>query len=259
MLVRTGVIGGSLGYRFLRWISRHVAWQDHCSGAAYQGCSKLEVLFDPRIWTQVSGKVVLDFGCGTGEEAVEVAQHGAAKIIGLDIREEVLTRARLTAQKAGVADRCVFSTQPGEKVDVILSLDGFEHYADPEAVLKTMRRLVKDGGRVLISFGPAWFHPYGGHQFSVFPWAHLLFTERALIRWRSDIESDGATRFNEVGGGLNQMTIRRFEKLIAASDFDVEAFEAVPIRAVRRFWNRWTREFFTSVVRATLIPRKTSL
>jgi len=124
--------------------------------------------------------------------------------------------------------------------------------------LRRCGNLFKDDGRVLISFGPAWFHPYGGHQFSVFPWAHLLFSERALIRWRSDIESDGATRFNEVKGGLNQMTIRRFEKLIAASDFDVEAFEAVPIRIVRRLWNRWTREFFTSVVRATLIPRKTS-
>jgi hypothetical protein len=56
----------------------------------------------------------------------------------------------------------------------------------------------------------------GGHLFSVFPWAHLIFSEQALIRWRSDFKSDGATRFSEVAGGLNQMTIRRFERLIAA-------------------------------------------
>lgn len=255
---RTGIIGGSLGYHFLRWISRRVAWQDHCSGAAYQGRSKLEVLFGPSIWTHVSGKTVLDFGCGSGEQTIEMARHGAKKAVGIDIRESVLAQARRAAQEAGMPDRCVFLTRPGEPVDVILSLDAFEHYADPAAVLGTMRRLLRDDGRVFISFGPPWMHPYGGHQFSVFPWAHLLFTERALIRWRSDIESDGATRFSEVKGGLNQMTIRRFEKLLAASDFEIDSFEAVPIRRLRWFWSRWTREFFTSVVRCVLVPRKPS-
>jgi hypothetical protein len=70
---------------------------------------------------------------------------------------------------------------------------------------------------VPISFGPTWHHPYGGHLFSVFPWAHLIFSEKALTRWRSDLRDDGATRFGEVAGGLNQMTIRRFEELVADS------------------------------------------
>lgn len=254
-MLRTGVIGGNFGYHLLRWIGARVAWREHCSGAAYQDRSKLEVLFGPQIWTEIAGKVVLDFGCGVGDQAIEIAQHGAKKVIGLDIQEQYLSLARRAARQAGVEDRCVFSTHTNEKSDVILSLDGFEHYADPTMVLRTMRGLIKDDGRVLISFGPAWFHPYGGHGFSVFPWAHLLFTETALIRWRSDIESDGATRFSEVKGGLNQMTIRRFEKLVAHSDFEVARFEAVPIRRLQRLWNRWTREFFTSVVRSTLIPR----
>ena len=220
-MIRTGVIGGYPGYRLLRWISARVAWREHCSGAAYRGRSKLEVLFGSRIWSEVSGKVAIDFGCGIGEQAIEMAQHGAKKVIGLDIQEKYLALAKQAAQKAGVADRCEFLSHTNEKVDVVLSLDGFEHYDDPRTVLETMRRLIKDDGRVLISFGPAWFHPYGGHGFSVFPWAHLLFTESALIRWRSEIESDGATRFNEVRGGLNQMTIRRFERLVAGSDFEI--------------------------------------
>lgn len=258
-MFRTGIIGGNVGYRFLHWISRRVAWQDHCSGAAYQGRSKLEVLFGPQIWTQISGKVVLDFGCGYGEEAIEMARRGAKRVIGIDIRENVLSHARRVAQKADVADHCIFVNHTSEKVDVILSLDGFEHYADPAAVLKTMRQLIRDDGRVLVCFGPSWFHPYGGHQFSIFPWAHLLFTERALIRWRSDIENDGTTCFSEVKGGLNQMTIRRFERLPAASGFEIESFEAVPIKPLRRLWNRWSREFTTAVVRATLIPKKVRL
>jgi SAM-dependent methyltransferase len=254
-MIPSGIIGGDPGYHFLRWIGQHVDWQSHCSGAAYKDRSKLEVLFGPQLWRDVSGKVVVDFGCGIGEQTIEMAQHGAKKVIGLDIQERYLILARQAAQQAGVEDRCEFVTHTVEKADVVLSLDGFEHYGDPAAVLKTMRRLIHDQGRILISFGPTWGHPYGGHAFSVFPWAHLLFSETALIRWRADIEPDGATRFSEVRGGLNQMTIRRFEQLVAESDFKFESFEAVPIRPLRRFWNRWTREFFTAVVRCTLVPR----
>jgi hypothetical protein len=118
-----------------------------------------------------------------------------------------------------------------------------------------MRRLIRNDGRIFISFGPPWFHPQGGHLFSVFPWAHLIFTEPALLRWRSDIRSDSATRFSEVEGGLNQMTVRRFERLLARSEFRIEKFEAVPIKRFRPLHNRLTREFLTSVVRCTLIPR----
>jgi len=92
----------------------------------------------------------------------------------------------------------VFSTEAVQGVDAIISLDGFEHFDDPGAVLQTMHDLLKPGGTVYASFGPTWYHPLGGHLFSVFPWAHLIFSEKALLRWRSDLRSDGATRFGEV-------------------------------------------------------------
>ena len=69
-------------------------------------------------------------------------------------------------------------------------------------------------GEIWISFAWSWYHPYGGHLFSIFPWAHLVFSEECLIRWRANFKDDGATRFSEVSGGLNQITIAQFEKLI---------------------------------------------
>ena len=200
----------------------------------------------------MAGRVVIDFGCGEGAEAIEIARRGARRVIGIDIRPNLLERARAAAEKAGVSDRCVFATQTAERADVILSVDGFEHYDDPGQVLECMRRLVNLRGRVFISFGPPWLHPLGGHLFSVFPWAHLIFTERALIRWRSDFKSDRATRFCEVEGGLNQMTIARFEKLVERSPFAVDFFEAVPIRRLRLLHNRFTREFTTAILRCKL-------
>jgi hypothetical protein len=99
------------------------------------------------------------------------------------------------------------------------------------------------------------FHPLGGHLFSVFPWAHLLFREEALIRWRSTFKTDGATRFGEVAGGLNQMTIKKFEGIVEESPFRFVSFESIPIKRLRRFHNRLTREFTTAAVRCRLVKR----
>jgi SAM-dependent methyltransferase len=256
-MINTGFIGGDFGYRMLRYASRYAVHQPACDGTAYRHRSKIETLLGPGIWDALAGKVVLDFGCGVGTDTIEFARRGARRVIGLDIREDVLEAARKEADTAGVGDHCVFTLDTDEQVDVIMSIDGFEHYADPAHVLRTMRRLVRPDGRVFITFGPPWFHPLGGHLFSVFPWAHLVFTEKALIRWRSDFKSDGATRFCEVGGGLNQMTVRRFRKLVDRCDFAVDRFEAVPIRRLRGLSNALTREFLTAMVRCELRPRPT--
>lgn len=249
-----GFIGGVLGYHLLRRISRD-AKTGYCDGSAYKGISKLEKLLGKQIWDETRDKVVIDFGCGDGEDSVEVAARGAMKVVGIDIRERALANARRIAAERGLTDRCIFATQTDEKADVILSIDAFEHFADPAEVLRVMRNLVKDDGCVIAAFGPTWYHPLGGHLFSVFPWAHLLFTEKSLVRWRSDFKTDGATRFCEAEGGLNQMTIRRFQAIIGASDFKFEDFEAVPIRKIHRLANRLTREFTTSIVRCKLVPR----
>lgn len=252
-----GIIGGQVGYKLLRSICPG-GETGYLSGEAYAGRSKIEVLLGSRIRDEVRGRVVIDFGCGWGEEAIDIAQGGAAKVIGLDMREELLAHARTQAAKAGVADRCHFTTKTDELADVIVSLDAFEHFADPAEILRIMRKLLKEDGRIIAAFGPTWYHPLGGHEFSVFPWAHLLFTEKALVRWRSDFKRDGATRFGEVSGGLNQMTISQFERIVAQSPFEFESFEAVPIKKVRRLHNRFTREFFSAIVRCRLKVRKSA-
>lgn len=243
----------NLQYRLLKSIAP--GEPRHLSAAAYRTTSKARVLLGDTLIGQLKGKIVIDFGCGEGIEAIEFAKQGAARVIGIDIRESALHKARENAALAGVRARCEFSTDTDEIADTIVSLDSFEHFNDPESALIKMESLLKPVGAVFISFGPPWLHPYGGHLFSVFPWAHLLFSERALIRWRSDIRSDGARCFSEVEGGLNCMTIRRFESMVQRTNFRFESLEAVPIRVVRSLHNRLTREFFTSVVRCRLVKK----
>ncbi|HWG41642.1 MAG TPA: methyltransferase domain-containing protein [Gemmataceae bacterium] len=246
------LIGGELGYRVLQHFPTPRSWQIRLSSVSAPTPGKLESYWGHDIWEELAGRTVIDFGCGTGADTIEIARHGAERVIGLDIVAEALAVAERAAERANVADRCCFQTTTTEKADAILCLDSFEHFSDPAGILRTMAGLLKPGGTVLVSFGPPWLHPYGGHSFSAFPWAHLIFTEKSLLRWRSHHCGDGATRFGEVRGGLNQMTIRRFERLVADSPLQIRDFEAIPIRPVRLLHNRLTREFFTSMVRCKL-------
>jgi SAM-dependent methyltransferase len=240
-------------YRILKRISPGAP--DCCSGSVYQNKSKLAVQMGDDIFTRIAGKVVVDFGCGEGSDAVELAEKGAKRVIGVDNREDVLQTARQKALSAGVQGTCVFATSTNELADVVVSMDAFEHFADPAEILRIMDTLLKPSGEVLAAFGPTWYHPLGGHLFSVFPWAHLMFSEKALIRWRSTFKTDGATRFSEVAGGLNQMTVAKFKALVADSPLKFASLELVPIRKVRRFHNRLTREFTTAIVRCRLVKR----
>ncbi len=249
-----GFIGGKLGYRILKAVSDD-GKTGYMDGSAYDNKSKIATLLGENIWDEIRDKVVIDFGSGSGAESVEMAENGAKKVIGIDIREKCLQAGRQRAEKHGVADRCIFSTEPTEPADVIVSIDSFEHFDDPAEILRVMHKMLSPTGSVIAAFGPTWYHPLGGHLVSVFPWAHLIFTERALIMWRSTVRSDGATCFREVDGGLNQMTIRRFEKLVGESPFRFAEFEATPIQKLKPIACRVTREFTTAFVRCTLVPR----
>jgi len=247
------LIGGAFGIALLNLASRNGAVERCDIATAYIGRSKLEVLLGPQIWDLTRDKEVLDFGCGPGAEAVEIAEHGARHVIGIDLRQRWLELGAELAVAQGVADRCTFAREWKDPVDLIVSLDSFEHFADPAGVLAHMRGLLRPGGKVLAAFGPTWYHPLGGHIYSVFPFSHLLFSERALVRWRAMHKSDGATTIAE--SGLNKMTISRFIRLVEASPLKFASFELLPIRPLRLIANRLTREFTTAAVRCVMEPR----
>ena len=73
----------------------------------------------PRVWSgrvtprlaeigpQISGTRALDLGCGEGADAIWLAEHGWT-VVGVDISETALERAREAARARGVADRIEF-------------------------------------------------------------------------------------------------------------------------------------------------------
>jgi SAM-dependent methyltransferase len=261
------MIGGRVGFLLLKALSRNAEGGSQAArheSPPASGAAKLARFFGSDVWNVLAGKQVLDYGCGNGSEAVAAALGGAERVFGLDVRGKVLESAARLARTEGVADRCVFLNAVGQRheldalrgtLDVVYSLDCFEHYPHPEAVLDEVYELLKPGGSLLISFGPPWYHPYGAHMafFCPLPWVQVLFREETILAVRALYRSDGATRFGEVDGGLNQMTVGRLHSLVHNGRFQVAKFQPVAVR--RWSWlvrNAFLREYFTSVVTCML-------
>jgi 2-polyprenyl-3-methyl-5-hydroxy-6-metoxy-1,4-benzoquinol methylase len=261
-------LGGKFGFWALKSLAKrpskeksspHSLHQDDAGGAA-----KLERYFGPGIWTQFADRVVLDFGCGEGKEAIAAALHGAKRVYGIDIRDVSLAIAQESSTEHGVQDKCVFLNgvlqgsrvrEISETLEFAYSLDSFEHFSEPGQILDQLYSLLAPGGELYVSFGPPWKHPFGCHMFFLnsLPWMHFLFDEETIMAVRAAYRQDGAKHFGEVEGGLNQMTVGRFIRLAENSNFQVEKLRLIPTKGLT--WlvrNHSIREYFTSVVQCVL-------
>ena len=54
------------------------------------------------------GSIVLDVGCGTGYTACEIAREHGSEVMGIDISETMVSKAKQRARKEGLADRVEF-------------------------------------------------------------------------------------------------------------------------------------------------------
>ncbi len=216
----------SIGVRLLRAIGRTPDGADKVGPTHHY---TLENALDyakktiPDFLSYIRDRHVLDYGCGPGWQALAMVMEGAKRAHGLDIRDVWIENGRRIAAEHALSDRVSYSLDIPSTFDVCVSFGAFEHYADPEAELRKMVGAVKPGGLVIISWAEPWFSPHGSH-FSPFfrlPWLNLLFTERTLLEARKTYKSDGATRFHEVAGGLNRMTVARFERAIENTECEI--------------------------------------
>jgi SAM-dependent methyltransferase len=209
----------------------------------------------------IRGRRVLDFGSGRGRQAVALAREGAAEVVGVEIAERGIESGRMLAATYGVAGTTRFVREIGAaergRFDVCISLNSMEHFSEPLRMLELMRSSLKPDGVLLVTFAPPWYAPYGGHLTYItrFPWVHLLFPERAVMAIRSRYRNDGATRYEEVAGGLNRMSLARFERLVRQAGFTVvksryDAVKRLPL--VTRVPG--LRELLTNRVTAVLRP-----
>ena len=107
-----------------------------------------------RLFPEMTGKTVLDLGCGYGWHCKYVADHGAASVLGIDQSEKMIGEAskrnaseRITYWVCGIHD---FS-YPADTYDLVVSNLVLHYIEDLEAVYRLIHRTLKPGGTFLFN------------------------------------------------------------------------------------------------------------
>ncbi len=164
--------------------------------------AKVLELLDPR-----PGETILDVGCGSGYYA-RVAAEAGARVIATDVAANYVRQARAHVGPT-LASSCEFRVEnaerlslPGETVNKVLMTEVIEHLARPEQALREAARVLRPGGRLVVST-PSRFSPL-----------NLAYAAKRRIR---DYD------FNE---HLHELTPHEFAALVAR-DLEVERLEFV--------------------------------
>ena len=107
----------------------------------------------------ISGKKVLDVGCGVGGcDVILVNEYGAGHVHGIDIEQPILDRCVTRAESEGLSDRLSYQlVDPGpfplddESYDVVYSKDALIHIEDKHALFKEVFRVLRPGGIFIAS------------------------------------------------------------------------------------------------------------
>jgi SAM-dependent methyltransferase len=101
-----------------------------------------------------TAKTVLDYGCGSGDNTVLVAAHGA-RVIGVDISPELIELAEKRLEAHNLRDAAEFRVGSAhelpledESVDVVFGM-AILHHLDLKLASKEVFRVLKKGGRAI--------------------------------------------------------------------------------------------------------------
>jgi SAM-dependent methyltransferase len=120
---------------------------------------------------------VLDAGCGSGRNMIELARLGAVTGIELSQTSVSLARARLLGE---VIEGSVLSMPfDSDSFDLAVSLDVIEHLDEDLDALRELRRVVAPGGFLLVTV-PAYGWLWSGHD--EINHHHRRYTRRSLQR-----------------------------------------------------------------------------
>ncbi|MBL8395619.1 MAG: bifunctional 2-polyprenyl-6-hydroxyphenol methylase/3-demethylubiquinol 3-O-methyltransferase UbiG [Candidatus Accumulibacter sp.] len=104
----------------------------------------------------LTGKKVLDVGCGGGLLSEAMSQRGAT-VTGIDLSDKALSVARLHLLESGrsVDYRKIsaeaLAREEGGSYDVVTCMEMLEHVPDPASTIAACASLVKPGGHVFFS------------------------------------------------------------------------------------------------------------
>jgi demethylmenaquinone methyltransferase / 2-methoxy-6-polyprenyl-1,4-benzoquinol methylase len=114
------------------------------------------------------GAVVLDVASGTAGVAIQLARRTPARVVGVDLTEQMLRTGRSNVTRAGLSDRIRLVTGQAERLpfpdasfDSLTFTYLLRYVDDPQATLTELARVVKPGGTMAslefcVPPSPAW-------------------------------------------------------------------------------------------------------
>lgn len=102
------------------------------------------------------GMEVLDLGCGSGEATIEIARRVGAtgRVVGIDMDERVLSRARSAADACGLSIEWkqgrVAELDNEASFDIAYARFVLSHLSDPAGALRRMRWAVRRSGKIVV-------------------------------------------------------------------------------------------------------------
>lgn len=106
-----------------------------------------------------SGETVVDLGCGAGLDVLLAAREvgPSGRVVGVDLLDSMLDRARQAAAEAGLAQAEFLRSEmeavplPDRSVDSVVSNGSFNLSARKSRVMAEAHRLLRPGGRLCVS------------------------------------------------------------------------------------------------------------
>jgi ubiquinone/menaquinone biosynthesis C-methylase UbiE len=138
------------------FVADKLAYEKHFSNMKFYSISQSSFAYrDALLLDGIKGAVVLDYCCGNGEVAIEMAKHGASRVVGIDLSPVAVENARELASLAGVDTVCEFLVMDAEHTDFadgtfdLIHEYGALHHLDLPAAFKELARILKPGGKVV--------------------------------------------------------------------------------------------------------------
>lgn len=210
-----------------------------------EGVKKVPELFDsiisPGWWEE---NRILEVGSGLGQHAHQLAEKGAKKVIGIDYSYEKVNWSKTEFYESNskklsfIQGNTEYLCFADDKFDFAYSSSVLEHLKDPKKALQEIFRVVKPGGKLLLTVD--YFHgPRGDHLYDYiyFPWATTLVCESSLCRyWSEKLQKDqekgkmgfylSGIRIENLGEGsevqLNKLNSDHLEKIMVDVGWQID-------------------------------------
>src|ERR1700744_1561901 len=104
---------------------------------------------------------ILDAGCGSGRNMLELARHGT--VTGVELSSASVALARERGVGEVIEGRVLAMPFESGSFDLAVSLDVIEHLEDDLGALRELRRVIAPGGALLVTV-PAYQWLWSGHD-----------------------------------------------------------------------------------------------